>query len=163
MYFKNIPNIFYNYDIKDEPVLKIVKDITHNVRFRKAILENLTLFDEYDMKDGETPEIIASKVYGNPEYHWVIMLCNQKYDYVEDFPMEYNVLNAYLRQKYGDTLSNIHHYIDNNGFIVNSDVQGAKAVTNYDYEIALNDSKRRIKLISPKLLATVLANFKDIV
>ena len=90
MYFKQHPTFVYDfkYNIITNGVrTSIVKDITRNVRFRKEILETVTVFDEYDIVDGETPEIIAEKIYGNPEYHWIIMLANQKWDYRTDFPL----------------------------------------------------------------------------
>lgn len=163
MYFKDFQNIYYEYDINGQPVLKVVKDVTTNVRFRKAILENVTLYDEYDVKEGETPEIIASKIYGSSEYHWVIMLCNQKFDNIADFPMSYHVLEDYIRDKYGDTVYDVKHYVNSKGFVVPSDTIGATPVTNYDYEVSVNDSKRRIKLISPDLLGQIIENFKKII
>jgi hypothetical protein len=90
MYFKNHPTFVYDfqYNIRTyETRTSIVKDITENVRFRKEVLENVTAFDEYDIVDGETPEIIAEKIYGNPEYHWILMLANQRWDYRTDFPL----------------------------------------------------------------------------
>jgi hypothetical protein len=162
MYFKKFPNIVYEYNVGGESVLKLVSDITTNVRFRKSILENITLFDEYDIQEGETPEIIADKVYGNATYHWVVMLCNQRYDYAEDFPLSYGVFQEYVKDKYGDDLYAVHHY-EKDGFVVLSDVIGAELVTNYDYEDRLNESKRRIKLISPALLANILTQFKTMI
>jgi len=161
MYFQKIPNIYYLFDIGGKPVLKPVRDITFNVRFRKSILENITLFDEYDIKEGETIEIIANNVYGSPEYHWVIMLCNQKYDYVEDFPVPERLLEQYVSEKYPDPFG-IHHYVDSQGFIVSPGTIGAVAITNYDHEVTVNESKRRIKLISPQLLGTILNEYKII-
>jgi len=90
MYFKHFPTIYYQFQIGDQLILKPITDIVTNVRFRKEILENITLFDDYDIKDGETPEIIAEKVYGSPFYHWMIMLANERYDYVRDFPLSSN-------------------------------------------------------------------------
>ena len=80
MYFKDFPKFLYDfkYDNTDQTKMSVVRDITRNIRFRKEVLENYTLYDEYDIKDGETPEIIAEKIYGNPEYHWIIMLVNQR-------------------------------------------------------------------------------------
>ena len=93
MYFKEFPKFLYDFKQPDGTTeFSLVRDITRNVRFRKDILENVTLYDEYDMQDGETPEIVAEKVYGNPKYHWVIMLANQRYDYVEDFPKDETTL-----------------------------------------------------------------------
>jgi hypothetical protein len=161
MYFKNTPGIYYLFDIGGERVLKPMTDITQNVRFRKSILENITLYDEYDIQEGETAEIIADKVYGSSEYHWIIMLCNQKYDHTTDFPMTEKVLYDYITSKYEDPYA-IHHYKDDRGFVVMSDAVDAAPVSNFDHEVEVNDSKRRIKLISPLLLSQILSEYKII-
>ena len=118
MYFKNFPTVYYAFPNADSSDIKlqILTDITSNVRFRKQMLENVTLYDEYDIEEGETPEIIAEKIYGNPEYHWVIMILNERYNYLEDFPMSENELNTYIAQTYGNKKYNVHHY-EQNGVI----------------------------------------------
>jgi len=162
MYFENFPTFLYDFKIKGKTEYKLVKDISQNVRLRKEILSNVTLYDEYDIRDGETPEIISEKVYGTPLYHWVIMLCNDKYNYVDDFPLPNYQLEKHITDKYGVGHEyDIHHYINAKGFIVDSS-QGT-SVSNYDYEVSVNESKRRIKLISPTLLNTILKNFKDLI
>ena len=45
------------------------------------------LFDTYDIKNGETPESIAFKLYGDAELHWVVMLINNITDRFHDWPM----------------------------------------------------------------------------
>lgn len=116
MYFSEFPKIYYDFpQDSTSTTLQILTDITTNVRIRKQILENITLYDEYDMKEGETPEIVAEKVYGNPEYHWIIMLANQRYDYLKDFPMSSRELEEYIADTYGaDHINDIHHYEKNN-------------------------------------------------
>lgn len=161
MYFKRFPDFYYEYTINGVDQLKVVKDITLNVRLRKAVLENIALYDEYDVKEGETPEIIAYNVYGSAEYHWVIMLANERYDYIEDWPMDSRTLDTYITDKYTDPYDP-HHYEDANGFVVNSDAYQASAVTNYDYEQRLNEQKRRIKLIDPGLLGQLLRQYKEL-
>lgn len=161
MYFNNFSDLFYQFDVNGVPTLKVVKDITHNVRFRKAILDEITLFDEYDIRDGETPEIIAAKYYGNPEYHWIVMLCNQRYDYINDFPKRTHTLEEYIAATYEDPYAT-HHY-EKDGYIVSETTPGAYPVSNYEYEDRLNESKRRIKLISPTMLNQIIANFKLII
>mgnify|MGYP006274534673 CR=1 FL=1 len=162
MYFQNFPQIYYQFNIGGQLVLKVVTDVTLNVRVRKAILDEITLYDEYDIKDGDTPEIVSTKVYNNPLYHWVIMLCNDIYDYVNDWPLPSNVFEQYVTDKYGDNLYNTHHYEDSHGNVVMSDHAGAVEKTNHDYETAINESKRRIKIISPSLLSQVMSQFKDL-
>jgi len=162
MYFKKFPKFLYDFTINGKNRYLLVKDITQNVRVRKEILENITLYDEYDIRDGETPEIIAEKVYGSATYHWVIMLCNQRYDYINDFPLPLYELEQHITEKYGvGNEYDIHHYVDSNGNIVDSSNPQALSVSNYDYETNENEKKRRIKLIAPNLLQTILKNFKD--
>lgn len=117
MYFANFPKIVYDFDLASGTNYQIVTDITRNVRFRKQVLENISLYDYYDMNEGETPEIVSEKIYGTPYYHWVIMLANQRYDYINDFPVSQIELDALVAQKYGITkIEHIHHY-EYNGFI----------------------------------------------
>ena len=162
MYFQEFPEFLYDFKYGNTTKTSVVTDITRNIRFRKEVLENITLFDEYDIVDGETPEIVAEKIYGNPEYHWIIMLVNQKHDYISDFPLSEQALVNYIEDKYGATRYSIRHYINAAGFIVNSNVAGAVSVTNDAFERDLNESKRRIKIISPKIIATVLKQYKDL-
>jgi hypothetical protein len=164
MYFKEFPTFLYDFDINNKTEYRNVKDITRNVRLRKEILSNVTVYDEYDIMDGETPEIVSEKIYGTPLYHWVIMICNERYNYVDDFPLTQYQLDNHVTDKYGaGNEYDTHHYIDYNGNIVDSTNPQATSVSNFDYEIQINEGKRRIKLISPTLLNTILKNFKDII
>lgn len=161
MYFKDFPNFLYDFNYGKTSKTSVVTDITRNVRFRKQLFSEITYYDEYDIVDGETPEIIAEKIYGNPEYHWIIMLANDRYDYISDFPLPEPQLVKHIKKVYGTTANNIKHYIDARGFIVNSSFPGAVPETFAEYERKINESKRRIKIISPQLVDTILKNFKD--
>jgi hypothetical protein len=221
MYFKDFPTFFYEYTINGEKSLTTVKDITRNIRFRRDILSNITVFDEYDIQEGETPEIIAEKLYGNPEYHWIIMLANDRYDYISDFPLSQAELEQFVYQKYGNYTDDmdsdvreaenalakfsIHHFETSDGTVVFDESQFPEIsfenrffledgsgnitdefdrqlvtensiedppqiidsfvkypVTNIDYEIRINEQKRRIKIIPQYLLNKILQDFKDI-
>ena len=152
----------YPFNINGEDQGILVRDITTNLRVKKEILDSVTLYDEYDIVDGETPEMIAEKVYGNPLYHWIIMLLNERFDYVDDFPKDYYTLQKSIDAKYGDTANDIHHYEDENGYTVSSDYPLARPISNRTYEEELNESKRRIKLISPSVLPVILKNFEEL-
>lgn len=161
MYFKDFPDFIYEFRINGRNKTSLVKDITRNIRFRRDIFSNVTVYDEYDIVDGETPEIIAEKVYGSAEYHWIIMLANDKYDYIEDFPLSEPELVKVIASKYTNP-SAIHHYEDANGFQVNSTAPGAVSVSNDQYEREKNEQKRRIKIISPNLINKILQEYKDL-
>jgi hypothetical protein len=101
MYFRDFPMFLYDFRMDgNKRKTAIVKDITRNIRIRKEVLANVTLYDEYDIVDGETPEIIAEKFYGTPEYHWIVMLTNEKFDYLSDFPLEETYLQRHIETKY---------------------------------------------------------------
>lgn len=163
MYFSKFPKMYYDFLINGKRKLYTITDITKNVRVRKEILANISLYDEYDIKDGETPEIIAEKIYGNAKYHWIIMLVNERYNYTDDFPMTYYELEQHITRKYGagheyDT----HHYVNLAGYTVDQYNSEATAISNYQYEDELNESKRRIKIVSPKSISVILRNFSEL-
>lgn len=162
MYFKDFPEIIYDFNYGKVSKTSVLKDITRNVRFRMDVLANISLYEEYDIVDGETPEIIAEKKYGNPEYHWIVMLVNERYDPINDFPLPEPQLVRVIAAKYGDAVYHTHHYEDARGFIVNSDYPGAVPVSNDQYERVRNEEKRRIKLVSPSIISSILKNFKEL-
>ena len=58
MYFKKFDKIQYGFDKEN---FKSVTDIMKRVKVRDKVLDNITLYDKYDVVSGETPETIAFK------------------------------------------------------------------------------------------------------
>lgn len=164
MYFEQFPLIYHGYTgSTGEEVLVKLRDITRNVRVRRDVLANITLYETYDLVEGETPEIVAEKVYGSSEYNWVVMLLNNKYDYILDFPLSQDNFSQFIKDKYNaGSENNIHHYEDTRGFVVNSTQAGAKGITNIEYETRINEAKGSINLINPLLLSVLLENYESI-
>lgn len=164
MYFKNFPTIYYGFEINGKTEVKTIVDITRNVRVLKSLLSNITLYDLYDIRDGETPEMISYKFYNTPMYHWVIMLINDKYDYISDFPLSEVNLVEFIKEKYGeDNVYATHHYETDKGLVVDSDHPGAVEITNYQYESKQNEKKRRIKIISNEFMSAIIKQFNEII
>jgi len=172
MYFSRMPHIYYDFpDADGNPSVRILKDITTNVRFIKETLDNVVVYEQYDIRDDETPEIIASKIYGSSKYHWIIMMLNDIYDYREDLPKNYSVLLKYVTQKYGaGNEYSIHHWIspvdnasnaaaDKTEHIVLSTYPGAVSVSNFQYEDQINETKRRIKIPSKEVIDMILKQY----
>ena len=76
MYFNRIPKIYYDSEGTKNP--KIVTNILRRVGLRAKVKTNSLLFDTYNVREGETPEIIAHKLYDDSELHWIVMLKNLK-------------------------------------------------------------------------------------
>jgi hypothetical protein len=160
-YFNKLPEIYYNFILNGTEKLFIVRDITANVRPLKNTLDNITVYDLYDIVDGETPEIISHRFYGSPKYHWAIMIANQRYDYLNEWPLPYDRLVQYCVDKYGDgNIYDTHHYEDENGFVVNSDYSAATPIDNITYEDRINESKRTIKLVSLQIVQQMSSEFE---
>lgn len=164
MYFKNFPEIFYPYTIAGKSEVLVVRDLTRNVRIIKEISSKITIYELYDIQYGDTPEIISHKFYGSSLYHWVLMLINERYDYISDFPLAQPELDSFVTQKYGEgNEHDDHHWIDENGLIVSSDIVGATSVSNTQYEDYINESKRTLKIVSPDIIAKLSDEFLQII
>lgn len=109
---KVIASKFTATNNKNQTKTSVVKDITRNARIKKEVLSNISLYDEYDIVDGETPEIISEKFYGTPEYHWVIMIANEKYNHVSDFPLQETYLQKHISTYYNPILRSDDWYWD---------------------------------------------------
>ena len=71
-YFDNFPII--SYDATGDKNFKQMRDITTRIKFKTAIQNNSALFAKYNVKDGETPEAIAYREYGDTNLHWIVLL-----------------------------------------------------------------------------------------
>lgn len=168
-YFANHPVIAYPFDtFRNGTELRVVKDIVLNVRFVKEIINGIQYFDEYDIPEGHRIEMVAEKLYGDPNLHWVLMLLNERYDYLNDFPVDEETLEKYVELKYGEgnrnqihQLFGIPHYENEFGDIVTEDSPLAVPITNYEYEFRVNESKRRIKVIDKSLITQVVRELEN--
>ncbi len=73
-YFMQFP--LMAYDLKGDKSYKMLPDILRRVKLRANIKSGLFEFDNYDVQEGETPETIAYKWFGDTEFHWVILMTN---------------------------------------------------------------------------------------
>ena len=156
MYFEKFPVTYYSLD--DRSSVQLVRNIFLRAVINDEIKNNYSVYDEYDIKDGETPEILASRIYDNSEYHWLILHMNDIIDPRFDWPLSTYNLIRYCQSKY-DNMYDDHHYEDSDGKWVNSNAVGAVSVSNYQYEDALNELKRRIKILKPTYVDAVVQEF----
>ena len=115
-YFDKMPLLNYEFNINNDAEVRKIRDITLNLRFQKHLLDDITVFDYYNIQDGESPEMVANRFYGSPIYHWVVMLMNERFDVLEDWPLSSTQFERYMTDVYGSrNFRNVHHYTNENG------------------------------------------------
>ena len=169
MYFANFPVI--PYDSVGNGNFKLVTNLLKRVAVRAKVRTNIALYDTYDVKDGETPEILADKLYDDAELHWVILLVNDITDRYHQWPQNQNQFLAYINDKYSN-VDATHHYeisqVSGDTTIKidigtdNTDYPTASIVTNYEYEEDLQDKKRKIRLLDPAYVEDFVAEFEKL-
>jgi hypothetical protein len=101
-FFNYYPPTFYNFD-KNSKVYDIVTNLTTKISFEQEFKENSVVYYEYSITDGETPEILAHKIYGSAERHWIILALNDIVNPLIDWPIEQRALNNLIDKKYQST------------------------------------------------------------
>lgn len=211
-YFNYFPQTVYTLQDNATSV-DLVTNITSKFGFEQKFKENTSLYYEYVVTDGETPEILAHKIYGDSEKHWIILAMNDIFSPTTDWPVEQrsliNIIDTkYTGAPYANTANgqtglewsqqNYHSYykietqtnlltgeasvhtmqVDSNTYTdlaVSSTTNYTLADNNtisitverdaktyYDYEIDMNEQKRKIKILSPQFVPSVDEEFRNV-
>ena len=163
MYFKDFPVILYDS--------KEVTNLLRRVAIRSKVKTNVMFFDTYDVKEGETPEMIADKLYDDPQLHWVVMIVNNITDRYHQWPMSGNQFLDYVNEKYSNPEGTHHYEIEQSSGDTtvkinigtdNTDHPTATLITNYEYEEEEQNRRRKIRLLDPKFIQDFTAEFSDL-
>ena len=169
MYFGHFPLI--PYDSVGDGDFKLVTNLLKRVAVRSKVKTNVLVFDTYDVKSGETPELIADKLYDDPELHWVVLMMNDITDRYHQWPLNENQFLAHINDKYSN-VDAVHHYeiSQTSGDTTikidigtdNTDHSGATAITNYEYEVEQQDKMRKIRLLDPAYIENFVGEYKTL-
>jgi hypothetical protein len=173
-YFSKFP--LMAYDMAGNNQYKLLPDILRRVKLRSGIRSGAFLFDNYDVKDGERPEDIAFKWFGDAEYHWVILMTNNITDRYYQWPLTQPQFQEYLKDKYGAGNEDAtHHYEitqtsgpttsrDYSHMVeCNSDETNPTIISNREYENRKQDEYRQIRLLEPRYLGTFVEEFESLI
>ena len=170
MYFNKFPLMVY--DIKGNNNFKLLPDILKRVKMRSGLSASRFVFDKYNVKEGENPEDVAFKYYGDAQFHWVVLMVNDITDRYYEWPMTEPDFADFLTDKYGAGSEDaIHHYElaqtsgatsspDNSHMLeVNSDTDNATPITNSQFEERKQDDLRQIRLLDERYLDAFTEEF----
>jgi hypothetical protein len=166
-YFPTIPYTFVNAD--GTFTVFTTSQITAHVKILQALQQNLTVFYDYIIADGQRPDSVAQAVYGSVNYTWVILLINNIFT-LFDWPLTQDEFSNYITEAYGSlaaaqaisiysTVSGVR--VDDITYGLLPGPQQGAIMTAYDNELALNEAKRRIKVIPAAFVAGLVSNLKD--
>tara|TARA_X000001382_G_scaffold16681_1_gene10497 strand:+ start:787 stop:1320 length:534 start_codon:yes stop_codon:yes gene_type:complete len=172
MYFSNFPLIIY--DSVGNGNFKIVTNLMKRVAMRTKVRTNTLLFDTYDIKEGETPEILADKLYNDSTLHWIILYVNNITDRYHQWPMSSGQFNDFIADKYSN-IDAVHHYevsqtsgdtsvkID-----IGTDTTGYSeadltTITNREFEEERQDTIRQIRLLDPTYVPQFIEEFETLI
>lgn len=183
----------------------VVNNLLSRNYFLPKLIKNFSLFYEYDIKEGDTPENIAYRYYDDIYRYWLVLYSNNLLDFQSQWPLTTSEFESYLKDKYKDvggqdiiayTLSTVHHYeklvytsentsskekltkinIDEDTYnsLMEYSTEKTKdgvtyrmritknAVSIYNYEFELNESKRKINLLKKEYSTDAEKQFQDL-
>jgi len=98
-FFNYYPKTFYTSN-NDTTGLESVTNLITRFKFEEGIKQNSAAFYKYNIQEGDTPEIIADKYYGDVEKHWIVLLFNDIVDPQWDWPLDSREIINYIDKKY---------------------------------------------------------------
>lgn len=99
-YFSKFPTFKYPITINNETISVLVRNLLRRCALSDEMRQDNAIFIEYHVKDGERPEHIAERIYGDAGLHWIILLTNTTIDPYHGWYMSQGVLETYLQTKY---------------------------------------------------------------
>jgi len=169
-----------------------VKNLFKKNEIRPDIFNDATVFTEYQIKGDDRPDNVAFEVYEDSTLDWVVLLCNNIINIQTEWPLLQNDLDRFLLDKYGtyEKLNAVHHYETKEikdssgvvmvpqglhvasdysitywddtqrGYVVQTDVP--EPVTNYEYEMDIENRKRNIRLLKMNYMSIVREDMESL-
>lgn len=146
-------------------------------------------FSEYTLTDEDRIDYVSYKFYNTSEYDWVILISNNIINTYFDLPVKEVDLYEMVAKAYGnpdgihhyETLqkknslgqivlkaglnveqsfyNGVYKYYDNGSVLSVNGNTVSVPVTNYEYELKLNDEKRKIYILRPEYVQPFIEQF----
>ena len=179
-YFQYQSIVLYTFTTGGVTTTMSIVNITQRAKIAERLRQHTTTMHDYVIEEGERPDTVAQKVYGNVKYTWVVLLMNNIIS-LYDWPMTNSEFELYLIGKYG-SLSNSQNqgtrtdaagsaakfYYTTEGDRVDATTYAGlgtrQGITNtpYTQEVEDNDTRRTIKVVSMEFLPSILSALKTL-
>ncbi len=95
-FFENFPEMQYKLD---SGKIITIKDFFRKSSIEPAAKEAIIDYTFYELEEGDRPDVVAGKLYGNPELHWVFFLVNDFENYYDWYKSQRD-FESYIKHKY---------------------------------------------------------------
>lgn len=168
-----------------------VKNIFRRVKIRDDLSYAFKLFNKYEIRDGARPDTVAEELYGKADLDWVVLISAGITNIKTQWPLSDGNLYNYAENKYGFSGMNAIRFYETRevkdssgrlilpkGKVVNENftipdpdtiytvptntLNPVVGITNFEYEVRLNDKKRTIYALKKVYLQQFLADIRKI-
>lgn len=192
-YFRELPNVEYENFLADSVGSDdyiLMKNIFVRGKLRDDLQNVFTLFNKYIIEEGERPDQVAAKLYGDPGLDWVVRVVGEITNMPNDWPISSQQLYDYCVDKYNGErgMNEVRYYqtkevkdgdgrvvlpaglvVDKNFTIPDPDpdhqgniINPTEPITHYSYETELNDNKRELYVLKQSYIGQFLNDMRDI-
>ena len=98
-FFKQFPKV--EYDFNRQGVIMNMVDIYRSVRPLQNFVDDTTAYIYYEVRNGERPDIVSNKLYGNQNFYWTFFVVNEAlHDGLQTWPLSQEDLFTYIEREY---------------------------------------------------------------
>jgi hypothetical protein len=176
-YFRPFPQV--QYDLKKNGIPLLLTDVTKRYKIRDILQQKTAIYYNYTIRDGDRPDLIAFKYYGDETLDWLIMIVNNIIDPYYDWPLNYQNFINYMRSLYGSVSTakaTVYEYrqilseqttlidgtvvpkrtivVDQNTY-TNLAANVREEIDAYQFYEEENDNKREIKLLDKRFVPDI--------
>ncbi len=188
-YFRELPNLQYQSPysnrISSESYIT-AKNIFRRMKIRDDLKNVFSVFNKYEINDGDRPDNVAKELYGKSSFDWVVLITANIVNVRDEWPLSSKELYDFTVSKYGLTkINEVRHHetteVKNNRGIVilpkgkvvddnfkipnpeniNAELNPVRGVTYYEYESILNEEKRNIDVLRLEYLQQFLNDIRN--
>ena len=112
-YFRELPNVAVSSRLiekRSSQEYVIAKNIFRRIKILNSISDNVSLYNKYQIYEGERPDTVAKELYGNSELDYVVILSAGITNIRDQWPLSNHFLYEYALEKYDENLNALHHY-----------------------------------------------------
>ena len=187
-FFRELPNLLYPSFLPEKTSsldFIEVKNIFRRVKLRDDLQNNFTVFDRYQIPMNARPDTVAEDLYGSPQFDWVVLTTAGILNVRNEWPLSDRDLYDYSLDKYGESLNSVKFFettevkdtsgrmILPKGKVVDSNFTIPKpgeptatlnpvtGISNYEYEVRLNEEKRTIFVLREEYLQEFLNDMRQ--